>query len=199
MTPMRSEREIDDAIDRAVREMMMRDPRPGLRGRVLAGLRRQPAAATTWLAGFRLAVAAALIVALASAGWRILRPPIDNPAPQTAAVPARPSTTPAPPPSAPSTDAAPSVTATRPRTAAPSSVAAPRVPRRAPPSFPARGAVAAASVVADPDPVPLPARPADPIDPGSAALPGGEIGIRMITIAPLWIEPLTVAPIRPPR
>ena len=50
---------LDDAIDRAVREMMQVDPRPGLRRRVLARLERSAhgpglrAAPDTWLRRFR--------------------------------------------------------------------------------------------------------------------------------------------------
>jgi hypothetical protein len=55
---------LDDAIDRAVRAMMNVDPRPGLRGRVLARLERSPAPAA-WLP--RLALASAILAAIVGA------------------------------------------------------------------------------------------------------------------------------------
>jgi hypothetical protein len=64
---LRSEREVDAAIDRAVREIMSVEPRPGFRRRVLERLTGAPPARRTWArvtVGMTAAAAATLIAAL---------------------------------------------------------------------------------------------------------------------------------------
>jgi hypothetical protein len=179
------ERDIDDAIDRAVREIMSVEPRPGLRGRVLTRIERGRAPAG-WprLAG-ALALAAAALVMLV---W--MRPaPVPTPQSQSASrepvTPVQPPVPPsaAQPPTRPATADRP---ATRPRAAA--------LPDR--PLFPARGVVAAATiadVVVDPADAAAPA----PAIENPVAAPA--IGVESIMIAPVNVERIVISAILPPR
>lgn len=76
---------LDDAIDRAVREMMNVDPRPGLSRRVLARLETPR---TSWLTVPRLAAAAALVAIIVVALVLVTRTPA--PVSQQVAVTPRP-------------------------------------------------------------------------------------------------------------
>ena len=96
---------LDDAIDRAVRDIMSAEPRPGFRGRVLdrIGNRRHAGLNAAWLPALAGAAAVALIAfALAPRGSQ--SPPAPSPAPVSTAVTTPSATvTPAPPPERPVT------------------------------------------------------------------------------------------------
>ena len=77
---MRTDRDLDDAIDRAVRAIMSVEPRAGLRGRVLDRLERRPAVV---FALPRLAGAAAAVT-VATFAFLLLRPAPESPAPRRA-------------------------------------------------------------------------------------------------------------------
>jgi hypothetical protein len=186
---MHSERDIDDAIDRVVREIMSAEPRAGLRGRVLADLE---SGHTKRLSILRLASVAALVCLAAFIFLRV-RPPSETDAPQTVAdntrpaavAPASPAAVPSPPP----VDAA-----RAPRTSAPAATRAARPARL--PQFPARGTVAAASVAAD-STAPIPVLEHAASLPFTAQAP--EIAIHTIRIEPLTIDRIVIAPLSPPR
>lgn len=190
---MGSDRDIDDAIDRAVRDIMGLEPRAGLRGRVLERLERPRAG---FFALPRL-VAAAAVVAIAVTAFLVMRPAHERMAPPEIA------STPAPvavPDAAPVREPAPPATA--------SAEPAPRrqVPRTAPQrprtpegvdivEFPARGVVAAATLAGAMSPpgegvdvVPM------PLDPDAQP-----IAIQAIRIEPLAVNRIVVAAIPPPR
>jgi hypothetical protein len=104
-----AETQLDDAIDRAVREMMNVEPRGDLRARVLAELGGPPARAALWP---RLAFATVALVATVAVLTTTVRRPSDHPhVPRVAT--SQPSTTPAlepvlpPPPSNDVTSPAP--------------------------------------------------------------------------------------------
>ena len=187
---MGSDRDVDDAIDRAVRQIMSIDPRAGLRGRVLNRLERPDGG---WHALPRLAAAAALaIVAVAFVMMRSTPEPVapSTIGSRTAADPV------APPVSFPEAAPAPVAPPGRPRPAQPRPAqprpATDRPPR---PQFPAPGMVAAAAV----GDTTLATDTGEAVDP--LPLPAGAptIIIKPIQIDPLTIEPIVVAPIPPPR
>jgi hypothetical protein len=67
---------LDRAIDRAVRDMMQVDPRPGFRGRVLAHLDGEPVRSTMfWRLGFAGAALAVIAFAVTLTTWRRETPP----------------------------------------------------------------------------------------------------------------------------
>ena len=186
---MRNEREIDDAIDRAVRDIMNADPRTGFRGRVLGRL-EQPASATSpsWFTLPRFAAAMA-VLAMAVAIAALFRtngtvapaePPVIAQKQLPAPVEVRP---------VPSDHPAPVEQRTK----------TPAVrPRRDQPAvkFPPQGVVTAASV-----PDPAATTPAVRPDP---AVPAAGTELIIVTpvplvIAPLIIPPIVIPPIRPPR
>jgi hypothetical protein len=186
---MGSQRRIDDAIDRAVREMLAIEPRADLRARVLARLERPRG----WLTASRLAATAALAAtALVGLFWSR---PAPSPAPDRPPAPtavARTVPVPAPPVQTP-----PVREAVRQPTAAP----APRTSRgSARPDaarVPAPGRIVAASLVESPivDP-----RSADGAADAAPPLPGTPaIEIPSIEIPPLSIERIVIVPIPPPR
>jgi hypothetical protein len=191
---MNSEREIDDAIDRAVREIMSVEPRAGLRGRVLAVLESGGAGRMSFprLAGAAAALAVGILVFFI---WSRPSPDPVRPAtmagnePADAAAPPRaPSPVPAGVPeslSGQTLEPAPSAR----RSGAPAR----------PPRFPAPGKVTAANLGARPmaDATLLGGTAA----PSAAAAVGGapEIFIPTIQIQPLIIDTIVIDPIRPPR
>ena len=197
MTPMRSERDIDEAIDQAVRDIMTREPGRGLRARVLAEIQR-PRARAAFALRMVSAVAAAAVVVIAAAVL-LLRSggldPVNLPLAQVstpAAAPQVPVTTPSRPgldlPGDRGVPVAPPARRNRdPRASAPAAA----------PVFPERGAVAAASVVETADVRPFATEPA--AAPGPASNDSPPIVIREIQIAPLVVERLAVSPIPPPR
>lgn len=115
-----SERRLDEAIDRAVRDMMDVDPRPGLSRRVAARL-DEPR--TSWLTMPRIAAAAALVVLAVAAVLLVPR----TPAPVREQV----SVTRQTAPPAPRVDREAAVTSREPARVRPERAArAPRTPRR---------------------------------------------------------------------
>ena len=198
---MGSHRDIDDAIDRAVRDIMSVEPRAGLRGRVLDRLDR-PAAG--WLVLPRLAGAAA-IVGMVTISFLLIRPASQPDVPPAAASrsraePISPSgaSLPAVPPSTVPQPAGPARRAAARDSAPPRErPAPPRMPERPlRPQFPARGAVAAASMPGEPTVAPESLEPVERLPLPAGAPP---IAIRTIQIEPLTIEPIVIAPIPPPR
>src|SRR5688572_22855262 len=124
-------RNIDDAIDRAIREMVQIDPLPGLRFRVLARLERPPrGGGSGWLRSLAflrgtwepVAAIAVVAIALAVVVPRFMRESTPAPATRGAAIANAPSAAPsAPPAPAVSSATTPSVqpaAATRTRTRA---------------------------------------------------------------------------------
>ena len=175
---MRSDREIDDAIDRAVHEMMSAEPRAGLRGRVLGRLARSESA---WLTLPRLAAAAALVV-LAVMAFQVWRPARESVQPSTVATNPRLASTPH------ATEAASE------SGSSPQPQAAPRV---AAPVFPRQGRVAAANVD---DPAtfgPEPGATGKTVSLDGVAAPA--IVITSIVVEPLTISRIVIEPIPPPR
>ena len=102
---------LDDAIDRAVRELVHADPRPGLRRRVID---RINAPRTSWLPALFVPVAALGAVLLAV---MLMWPQADVPATPVASAPPAPAADPAPVPSAPVADSTAAKTPTPPRAA----------------------------------------------------------------------------------
>ena len=191
---MRSDREIDDAIDRAVRDIMSTEPPAGFRGRVLGRLEDpgNPTASGTasWFTLPRFAAAMA-VLAVAIATGSLLR---SNRAAAPTNTPVVAQNQPAPP--APSD--------VRPVAEAPAAVPAPAAERSTPPAqrrgdpqvkFPPKGVVAATSVAPDAT------TPAAQPDPAGAAA-GSEVLILTpvpLVIAPLIVQPIVIPTIRPPR
>lgn len=198
---MRNDLELDDAIDRAVHDIMSAEPRAGFQNRVLARL-EDAVPSTGWGPSARYArsgqgaswftlprfAAAMSVLAVAIAGAALLRTnEAQAPAPAPASVVAQ------TPPSAPQE--------VRPVAQAPAASPKPTTElaqRRDKPrvKFPPKGVVAAASV-ADPEATTPAAQP----DPAAAAA-GSELLIITpvpLVIAPLIIQPIVIPPIRPPR
>jgi hypothetical protein len=192
---MRSDREIDDAIDRAVRDIMSTEPPAGLRGRVLGRL-EDPASFTasgktsSWFTLPRFAAGMALL-AVAIATVSLLR---SDRAAAPAGTPVVAQNQPAPP--APS-DVRPVDPAPVPVPAPAAEPTTPPAPRRGDPQvkFPARGVVAATSVAPDAT------TPAGQPDPAGAAASADVLILTPVplVIAPLIVQPIVIPPIRPPR
>lgn len=190
---MNSERRIDDAIDRAVREIMSVEPRTGLRGRVLAELESRGAERFSLprLAGAAAVLAVGIFLmlfiwsrdsphpvrpaTLARNGPAEAAAPLEAPAPVSAASPAS------------QTDRTGTPAPSAPRSSAP--------PRR--PQFPAPGAVTAANLAARSMPDAAFPDSTAPFAPAVAGAP--DIVIPMIQIQPLVIDTIVIDPIRPPR
>lgn len=188
----RTERDVDAAIDRAVREIMSAEPRPGFKHRVLRRLHEGPAQRWTLARLATLATAtAASLLALWLLSPRSPQAPDTRVATQHAPAPV---TRPAPGPDAPRPE--PPVRSAPPaRTAVPSP---PPVLRQPPP-----GRVEAASIVVEDvrsEPA-IAAMPAlaelDPIR--IAPLLTEPLRLRELSIPALTIEPITIAPLSPPR
>jgi hypothetical protein len=197
----------DAAIDRAVREIMGRDPAVGFRQRVLARIAREPGDATgfaAWLTPARLAIAAAAAVVLALTLWSR---PAERPA-ETPVVAERPADRPTPP--QPQSQPQPERVVEEPpktdRQLARRQPPAATAPGRAPaagraPARPEDRRVSAASVtLAEEAAERDAARSVTPIDPISIPplriepLERGEI-----LISPVAIGPLKIVPLPPPR
>ena len=172
---------LDDAIDRAVHELVQADPRPGLRRRVIAKV-NAPARRSSWVIRLLLpAGAMAAIVLLALWLRPVTPPPAERPAPQVVqqqpAAPVPQVQAPAPIVSAP---AAPPVVARR------------GSPRRQPPVQFSFGApndrVSATSVT---EPVDRPAIPADSPTP-AVDLP---MALPPLYVAPIEVKPIVIKPI----
>ena len=191
---------LDHAIDRAVREMVQVDPRPGLRHRVANRLAKAEAPGAASLVTFAfprpyavIAAAAAVLVMVAAFG--LLRGP--ELAPEVDVVESTPAVSPVA--AAPSL---PPVTASEPVAEPVGTARAERVPPPAPaPIPPARdgifgernGRIRAANVPAeradDAADADLLAQPALPL------VEGGIPSIEAITIEPIRLAPLTIRPV----
>ena len=186
---------IDDAIDRAVREIVLHDPPAGFRRRVLSRLERAsapsvPARRTYLWPG--LATAAA-VIAIVAIGYVVVRDVPQGPvttAPSVAtAVPATP---PAPP------EAGEPQPRIEPRANAPRTRRSPRQePVRTAVFGPRDGRISAASLRG---PLPVAEAP-DQAAPGEPAVPAlPPIGVTVVSpLQPLQIAPIVVAPILIPR
>jgi DNA polymerase-3 subunit gamma/tau len=187
---MPNDQQLDDAIDRAVRELMSVDPPEGLRARVLARLEdRQPA----WRPYGLLAGAAAVAVVVLLA-WLPFRSSRQEPAPQVATSspasvqPREPARAAAPTP-APAPAPAPRAVLPRPRTASPAIVDR----RRARLS----GEVVAANATLELEtgPQPLEALP----EIGLSAIAPARIETTQVSVSPLASPPrLQIDPLPPP-
>ena len=174
---------LDDAIDRAVQDLVQADPRPGLRRRVLAQLNDPPK--RVWWAPRLLVPAGALIAAAVLAIWMLPSAPPAAPLPEVVAQTSAPATTAQSP--------APSKTeiaiAARP-------VARPQRetvrPRQAPTQFtfgPRSDRVAATSVTEPGGPAVFVGAPAE----GSTA--DAPSPLPPVHIAPIEVKPIEVKPI----
>jgi hypothetical protein len=189
---MNSEREMDDAIDRAVREIMSVEPRAGLRGRVLAELQSRGAERLFFP---RLAGAAAVLAVGIFVLFIWSRPSPDpvppatmagNESPEAAAPPGAPASVPA---------ASPASRADRTRKPAPSARRSGAPVRR--PQFPAPGVVAAANLGAQSMPDAPVLEGTVPVTQPASDAPA--IVIQMIQVQPLIVDTIVIDPIRPPR
>jgi hypothetical protein len=195
-------KDADAAIDRAVREIMGRDPAPGFRQRVLARIAREPGDATgfaAWLTPARLTVAAAAAaIVLALTLWSR---PAERPA-ETPVVAERPAERPSPPqPQSPpqprpAIDEPPKTDRQLARRQPPAAPEPSRAPAR-----PEGRRVSAASVTLTEEAAERDAaRSVPPIDPiripplRIEPLERGEI-----LISPVAIGPLKIVPLPPPR
>ena len=187
---MRNERDIDDAIDHAVRDIMRLEPRAGFRGRVLGRLEQAGRAANaSWftLPGFAVAMA---VLAMAIAIAALLRTngavaPADAPVVAQKEAPAPVEVRPIAPPA--------------PATVEPSAKTPAVRPRREPAVvFPPPGVVTAASV---PDPAAVPAGASPGPGAGSEliVITPAPLAIMPLIVPPIVIPPIVIAPTRPPR
>jgi hypothetical protein len=196
---------IDDAIDRAVRGMLRRDPPAGFRRRVLSRLERAsarskaeaPVRRTFVWRGLAAAGAVIAILAIVNVVVRDVPRPVSAPPDVAARVPGGP---PAPAP----------VSAPEPGSDAPAADASPRRPLLREPvrtaTFgPRDGRISAASIRAA---TPIAATTAIitestnvPVSPVAGAPPPGlsPLEIPPIVIPPIQIAPVQVAPLSPPR
>jgi hypothetical protein len=186
---MASNRQLDDAIDRAVRDIMRAEPRAGLRGRVLTEIERQPR-------GFvlRPAFAGAALLAVAAILVAVLMRPSRTPSPETTAVrheqPAAAPAAPASPVVAPPQAPTPSPNGPPSRPPAPRSAATSRV------VFPPQGTVTAANAPVDVEaPVTLVSLPDSAIGTADAKTPEPPIVVPRIEVLPISIEPVAITPI----
>ena len=193
---------LDAVIDRAVRDIMRRDPPAGLRSRVLS---RLDAPARRVFAWPQLATAAAAVAAVAIAVVMLRdAPPVPSPAssaPQPVAA-SQPASVPAGPSSAGSQPPARTTPAGQPRRQA-----APPEPVRTATFGPRDGRIGAANLRTEPAGVadraeavavdaPEPLPPAIVVD---ALGPMTPLQIAPIVVAPIQIPRIQVAPVPPPR
>ena len=191
-----TDKHLDDAIDRAVREMMSGEPASDLRQRVLDSISRPQPRAFAWstlaYGSAALAVMVLLVLSFVTrrpdvpetriAGARSVAPA----AAPTAAAPAAPQPTPQP--------AASSPTRNQPSSRPPRTISAP--PAGAP-SFADRR-VEAASIAGEPAPETPPATSAERLTP-VAPIGISTIGTKEIQIAPITIGRIEIAPLTPQR
>lgn len=185
------ERDVDTAIDRAVREIMSAEPHPGFSRRVLRRLNEAPASRWTSPRLTAIGSAAAVLLLLF---WLAL--PFSRRAPDT-----RLATQPSP-----ATPAATKIEPQRPTAAAGVNSPQPAVAQVDEPALPqpSPGRVEAASILVDtqspasavhagsvsvelPDPIRISPLHMEPLD-----LPG-------LSVPALTIDPITIAPLSPPR
>lgn len=191
---------LDHAIDRAVREMMQLEPRPGLRHRVANRLADVDASGAAWPMAFAFARRSALLATVAAvvlvlAAFVLLRQ--SSPRSEADVVEATPAVSPVAtvPSGTPVSDSAP---AAGPATVSP----APRVTHSAmPPIPPARGGIfgertgriRAASMPAGP--VEAGAEAELLVEPALPLVDGGIQPLEPITIEPIRVAPLTIRPV----
>lgn len=193
---------VDDAIDRAVREIVQHDPRPGLRRRVLGRL-DAPVRRAAVMARLAFAGGVIVLIVMTTVVLRDSRR-LESPPPPIA------TTAPAPPPS---NQTAPVRTA-KPAPVTPRSRIAAAAPRSIPPTAeqPVRrsigvqqGRVIATSLPDDlPAPRVTPAAVFVPTETDVTAAPVEwpapvPITVRPIEVPPIAIVPLRIAPLAPPR
>jgi hypothetical protein len=177
------DKQIDHAIDRAVREMMQVDPRPGMRARVIARVSRPEPRTNPWM---RITAAGSLVAALLFVTIMLGRPePAPGPTPTTIAEAPR---------SAPQQPVATPLTQ-------PERAPVRRVPRQAaPPLAESRLVQAASFEAAEPF---EPSVTIDPIAPIEAIqvteLTTKAIDSTEITIPPIPVATIDVAPLPPPK
>jgi len=177
MTP----KDLDDAIDRAVRDIMSAEPRPGFRGRVLGRLERRDAGAWRFaVPAFAAALALALVVLAVIQEQRPAAPTQPSPSTTVATRPAPAVAAPTSPLSEPASTS-PAVT---PR------VSAPTV-RRVAPGLVQAASVDDAPVVDDAQLTPL--NEIVPLSVGS--LPDTRLQTRDISIGELSLPPIAVEPL----
>ena len=200
-----SRRQVDQAIDRAVREMMQVDPRPGLRRRVLARVERDARTPRlfsapgsrlrrvrgSWLLLPAAAVMALVVVAIVIPSMRHPRADSQNAAPPQAALPA--------PRDLPGRPAVPAPVAVIPERAR----AAASTPQRTSIFGERRDRVSAASVQRAPEGArPLPSA-ASASDEASPALPRivmpPLMEVTEIRVRPIEIQAITLPALSPPR
>jgi hypothetical protein len=179
---MPSEREIDDAIDRTVRDIMSVDAPAGLRSRVIGRLERR---AWSWVALPRLAAAGAAAALVVIVAFALFTPAA--PAPGTVPEMARTDAPPAPPLEASTADPAPGPGSGR--------GVDPVPPEGSPLSFPPRGTVTATALPGDADANPPSAAPGTVTPPAD----DGRLVVPPIRIEPLTIPPITIVPLSPSR
>ena len=173
---------LDDAIDRAVHELVQAEPRPGLRRRVIAKV-NAPAKRSSWAVRFLLPASAMAAVILLAVWLRPVTPPAaEVPAPQV--VQQQPT---AAPPRVQAPVTIPSAPAAAPVVARRSS------PRRQPPvqfSFGAANDRVSATSVTEPAD-----RAARPIDSAGAPVIDPPMALPPIHIAPIEVQPIVIKPI----
>jgi hypothetical protein len=182
-----SENRVDRAIDRAVREMMSAEPRPGLRARVLARMAAPAPRGIWWPRLSFAALAAAALIVVAT----LLRTDVPQPG-REAAPPLATRTA----PSEPSAAAPPAATAPGVRPPA----AASGVRRESLPPPPRMDAVFGGSLagVTAASVAPADALFLDHAAPEPLAGPPPLL-VREITVEPLVVEPIRIPPMFPPR
>ena len=180
---------LDRAIDRAVRDMVQVEPRPGLSRRVADRLERPVAGSFGWLPA--VTTAATLVVLLTA--FALYEPPVEDQAPATRITSATPSPAmlprPEPTPESTTVPAAP-VPSPAARAAAPRQRVAPRRTSASIFGEPT-GRVSAADIGSAPD--------AAPLDSGTdielAAVPSALVPMAPIMIAPIRLAPITLSPL----
>lgn len=178
------DRRLDDAIDRAVREIMGVEPRPGLRGRVLERVNRPGRPALPWL---RVAATAGAIAAVLLIVTLTQREPEQPRAPIVAV--------------APRATPQQSGTTIPPRSANPPTVPTPRLTRPAvAPPIESRRVEAAMLEPGEPFEPSVQVPPIEPIEPIEVAeLTTKPIVPTEITVPAIRIDRIEIEPLSPPR
>jgi hypothetical protein len=172
---------LDDAIDRAVHELVQAEPRPGLRRRVIAKV-NAPAKQSSWAIRFLLPAGAMAAIVLLAVWLRPVASPAQAPAPQVVEQQR----------AAPS----PEVLARAPIASAPAPapvIARRSSPRRQPPvqfTFGAPSDRIAATSVTNPSD-----RPAIPVESAEASAIDTPMALPPIHIAPIEVKPIVIKPI----
>jgi hypothetical protein len=189
----RDDSHLDAAIDRAVRDMMSAEPRTDLRERVLAELTGAPTRVVWWP---RLAFGSAALAVAAVAMLVLVDRPADRPVERVAVAtpPTAPAPTPAEAPTMPRTQSAP-VDRDRARHGGSESTPAARgrVDR------PVQAASIEAGKAIEIEPM-APVEPLTPIEPiRIATLEAPQVSSAAISIPPITIRQIEIAPLTPQR